>query len=101
MATDSSVHIQLEDDGGSKGRWVATLDGVSGEAEMTFSRMSPTSLIIDHTGVPDTMAGRGVARALYENLIAEARAKVFKIVPLCPYVKSQLAKHPEHQDVVL
>ena len=94
----TEVTIERED-GPSGGRYTAIVEGE--EAEMTYSRAGATRIIIDHTGVPDTMAGRGVARALYENLIAEARAKGFKIVPLCPYVKSQLAKHPEHQDVVL
>ncbi|MEL6364143.1 MAG: GNAT family N-acetyltransferase [Pseudomonadota bacterium] len=99
--SDTTVRIRLEDDGGSKGRWVATVDGVEGEGEMTFSRMSERSIIIDHTGVPETMAGMGVAKALYENLVKEAREKGFKIVPLCPYVKAQIDKHPEHRDIVL
>ena len=94
------VSIRLEDDGGSKGRWVATLPGVEGEGEMTFSRLSETHIIVDHTGVPDAMAGKGVAKALYLNLVEEARAKGFKVTPLCPYVKAQLQKHPEHRDIV-
>jgi len=100
MTDDPKITIRLED-GETKGRWVATVEGVAGEGEMTFSRMSPRSIIVDHTGVPDAMAGMGVAKALYRNLVAEAREKGFKFVPLCPYVKAQLEKHPEDRDVVL
>jgi hypothetical protein len=31
---------------------------------MTFSRTSPTLIIIDHTGVPDSVRGKGVGQAL-------------------------------------
>lgn len=46
----------------SKGRYVLTVDGA--EAEMTFSIASPTLRIVDHTGVPDALRGRGLAQKL-------------------------------------
>lgn len=41
----------------SGGRYVATVEGH--EAEMTFSRTSPKLIIVDHTGVPDALRGKG------------------------------------------
>ncbi|MEM9349101.1 MAG: GNAT family N-acetyltransferase [Pseudomonadota bacterium] len=82
---------------GRKGRYVFEKDG--NEAEMTFSIASDKLRIVDHTGVPDSMRGTGAGKALVEHLVAEAREKGFLVVPLCPFVNAQRAKHPEWADV--
>jgi len=84
----------------TKGRYVGRVEGNPDEAELTLSRASPTLVIADHTFAPDSMRGTGVARALVERLIADARADGFKIIPLCPFVKSQVQRHPEWADVI-
>ena len=81
---------------GSKGRYVLTQDGV--EAELTFSIASPTLVIADHTAVPDTFRGTGAGLRLVERLVADAKSEGFKIVPLCPFVNAQRAKHPDWAD---
>ena len=81
---------------GSKGRYVLVQDGA--EAELTFSVASPTLVIADHTGVPDSLRGTGVGIMLVEKLVEDARADGFKIVPLCPFVNRQRAKHPDWAD---
>ncbi|MEM1236082.1 MAG: GNAT family N-acetyltransferase [Pseudomonadota bacterium] len=86
-----------EERDGHKGRYIFEKDGH--EAEMTYSVASDTLRIVDHTGVPDAMRGTGAGKALVEHLVAEARAGGFKIVPLCPFVNAQRAKHPEWADV--
>lgn len=84
----------------TKGRFVARLDGVAGEGELTISKVSDQLVIADHTQVPDTMRGMGVAAALADALIAHARAKGQRIVPLCPFVRAQSLRHPEWSDVI-
>jgi len=88
--------ITLEDSG-SKGRYVLARDGH--EAELTYSRASDSMIIADHTGVPDEMRGTGAGLALVERLVADARAGGYKIMALCPFVRSQAQKHPEWADV--
>lgn len=83
----------------TKGRYVARIAGVEGEGELTFSRASPQLVIADHTAAPDSMRGMGVAKAMVDRLIADARAEGFKIYALCPYVKSLFERHPEWSDV--
>lgn len=83
----------------TKGRYVARIEGVDGEGELTFSRASPVLVIADHTLAPDSMRGMGVAKAMVERLIVDARGEGFKIFALCPYVKSQFDRHPEWADV--
>jgi len=84
----------------TKGRYAARAPGVTEEAELTLSRASPILVIADHTFVPDSMRGMGVGQALVNRLIADARSEGFKIIPLCPYVKSQYLRHPEWADVM-
>ena len=82
---------------GAKGRYVIRKDG--SEAELTYSILSPTMVIADHTGVPQEMRGTGAGRALVERLVEDARAEGFKITPLCPFVNSQRIHHPMWADV--
>ncbi len=84
----------------SKGRYEARVSGHDGVGELTFSRMSATKIIADHTGVDDSLRGTGVGLALVERMIADARDEGFSIVPLCPFVLAQYRKHPEWSDIV-
>lgn len=85
------------EEGESKGRYVLRLDGH--EAVMTYSRLGAASIIIDHTAVPEALKGRGAGRALVQRGVEDARAEGRKIVPLCPFAKAQIARHPDWQDV--
>lgn len=84
----------------TSGRYVGRVAGVAGEAELAITRASPTLVSADRTFAPDAMRGTGVARALLDRLIADARSEGFKIIPRCPYVKAQLQRHPEWADVM-
>lgn len=86
------------DDSPTGGRYAATVNG--DEAEMTYSRAGTTRIIIDHTGVPDSMRGLGIGQRLVEAAVQDARAEGYKIIPLCPFAKATLDKHAEWQDVV-
>lgn len=85
-------------DGATGGRYVLEKDGA--EAEMTFSRASPKLIIIDHTGVPDAMRGTGAGQALALHAVEAARAGGWKIIPLCPFFKAQVRRHPDWADVI-
>lgn len=88
-------NIQREEDG-AKGRYILSRDGF--EAELTYSRLGASQVIADHTGVPEGLRGTGAGVALVEQLVADARSDGFKIVPLCPFVNRERAKHPEWAD---
>ena len=91
------MDIRAEDKG-SKGRYCVVVDGH--EAEITYSRTSPQRIIVDHTGVPDALRGRGVGQALAAHAVAAARAGGWKIIPLCPFFRAQALRHKDWQDVV-
>ena len=88
----------IREDNKSGGRYVATVDGH--EAEITFSRTSATLIIVDHTGVPDTLRGRGVGQALAQKVIEDARENGWRIIALCPFFKAQVQRHPEWADAI-
>lgn len=88
-----------KEESATRGRYVTVVDGH--EAELTFSKMSATGVIADHTGVPEALEGRGVGKALVNALIEDARANGFKIMPLCPFVRAQFARHPEWRDLMM
>ena len=95
------TEIQItREDNGNKGRYVARVAGKEGEGELTLSTISADTVIADHTEVPSSMRGAGVAAALVERLVSDAREQGFQIVPLCPYVRAQTVKHPDWTDVI-
>jgi predicted GNAT family acetyltransferase len=70
------------------------------EAEMTYTRAGDGLIIIDHTGVPAAMRGMSVGQGMVRRAVEDARAENRRIVPLCPFAKAQIARHPEWQDVL-
>lgn len=97
----ANITITLEQSG-AKGRYIAHVEGFEDVGEMTFSTLSPKLIIVDHTGVPDSLRGQGVGQALAAHVVEEARAKGFRIVPLCPFLRAQYERHhPEWADVMV
>ncbi|MCO6049982.1 N-acetyltransferase [Mesorhizobium sp. RP14(2022)] len=93
--TDLTVEHEAN---GAKGRYVIRHDGT--EAEMTYSRVGDRLLIIDHTGVPDALRGKGMGERMVRQAVEDARAGGYAIMPLCPFAKAQIARHPDWQDVL-
>lgn len=89
--------VELED-AGAKGRYVWRAEGH--EAEMTFTRAGEKLIIIDHTGVPEALGGRGVGVALVTRAVQDARAAGVRILPLCTFAAAQFRKHPDWDDVL-
>lgn len=92
-------HAVEREDGAARGRYVIRLaDGL--EAEMTYGRGDDENvLVIDHTYVPPSHRGRGLAEKLVETAIADARRLGVRIVPVCSYVAAQFRRHPEWADL--
>jgi predicted GNAT family acetyltransferase len=96
MAEAKTYDIRRE--GGAQGRYVIAFPGGL-EAELTFTQHEGV-MTIDHTGVPAALEGRGIAAALVNKVIEDARAQRFKIVPVCSYVAAQFQRHPEWRDLL-
>lgn len=95
----TDIEITREDTE-TKGRYVYRAANSGEEAELTFSKVSETRIIVDHTGVPDSFRGQGVGQALALRVVEDARESGVKIIPLCPFFKAQALRHEEWRDVV-
>lgn len=95
------VEIRREQIDARHGRYVARIPGLEGEGELTFTRRGPGQISADHTGVPDSMAGQGVGRALVERLVADAGQEGDRIIPVCPFVLAQSRRHPDWADLFI
>lgn len=83
----------------SRGRYVTAMsDGQ--EAYLTFVRERPDHMSITYSFVPPAFRGRGVAAALIERAVADAREGGFAIAPLCGYVAAEFRRHKDWQDVL-
>jgi len=96
-ADEPDYEIERED-GEHKGRYVIRFGGH--EAEMTYSKAGASRVIIDHTGVPDALRGRGLAALLVERGVADARREGKTVIPLCAFAKAYIARRPALQDVL-
>ncbi|MFS1515237.1 GNAT family N-acetyltransferase [Bacillus sp. SCS-151] len=69
-------------------------------AEITFVNSGAERLIIDHTFVSNQLRGEGVGEALVDKVVNLAREENKKIIPLCPFAKSQFGKKPDYRNVL-
>lgn len=70
-------------------------------AELTYSVAGTDKIIIDHTQVSDALRGSGAGLALVKAAISWARNMGYGVIPLCPFAKASIQKHPELQDVLV
>jgi predicted GNAT family acetyltransferase len=45
------------------------------------------------------LEGRGIGSALARGVLDTARALGLKVVPICPFVKAFMDRHPEYDDL--
>ena len=63
-------------------------------AELLY-RKNGNRLVLVHTEVPDALGGRGIAGKLVIAAVDKAVASDMTVVPLCPFARSWLEKHPD------
>ena len=73
-----------------------------GEGEFAFAAydLIAGAIRFTHTEVPDSHGGQGLGTALIKAALAAARERALKVVPICPFFRAYLKKHPEEQDLV-
>ena len=88
----------FRDDETSHGAYRADVPGSARQAELTWVARGPVR-IANPTYVPPEARGKGIAAALVEALVADARELGFRIVPQCSYVEAAFRRHPEWADL--
>ncbi|MFM2363114.1 MAG: hypothetical protein RLZZ316_2016 [Bacteroidota bacterium] len=82
-----------------KGMFYVGIDG-NILAEMTYTMPAETKMIIDHTEVDESLAGKSVGMQLLNTAVDYARKNNITIIPLCPFAKAMFDKKPELRDVL-
>lgn len=75
-------------------------EGAKRFAEMVYVMAGARKMIIEHTEVDPALTGQGIGADLLEELVAYAREKDIKIIPLCPFAKAMFKKRKDLQDVL-
>jgi predicted GNAT family acetyltransferase len=70
------------------------------EVAFTEYQRARGGMVFPHTVVPKAFEGKGVGSALVKAGLKMARDEDLKVIPLCSFWVSYLAKHPEYLDQV-
>ena len=58
-------------------------------------------VIFTHTEVEDAFEGQGVGSALARYALDDVRSEgTHRVLPLCPFIKGWIAKHPDYTGLV-
>jgi uncharacterized protein len=52
------------------------------------------AMVLVHTEVPEALRGRHIGERLVKGALDAAHAEGSRIVPVCPFVRAYLRKHP-------
>jgi len=63
-------------------------------------RLEDSQLTIPHVEAPVPLRGTGAAGRLMEAVVAHAKERQLKIVPLCGYAVAWFKRHPEASDIL-
>ncbi|WP_296278230.1 GNAT family N-acetyltransferase [Pseudoxanthomonas sp.] len=94
--TDDLPAFDLHHDADSR-RFSTRLEGH--EAELVYS-LRDGRMVIEHTGVPEAIGGRGIAAALVKAALDHARTQGWRVVPACSYSAAYVQRHPQYADLV-
>ncbi len=76
------------------------LDGGKVVGEIRYRREA-SALALVHTEVDPSYEGTGAAGLLVEQAVRDLRERGLGLIPVCPYVRAWLRRHPEEADLVV
>ena len=76
------------------------LDGDSAVGQAAYVDDGATHRIFYHTVIEDGYGRQGLAGRLVAHALDETVAAGLKIVPVCPYIKKYLGKHPQYDGMI-
>lgn len=70
---------------------------IGGQLARLVYRRTADRIAFTHTEVPDTISRRGIGSGLVRFALDEARVQGLQVVPVCPFVRAYIERHPEYQ----
>ena len=71
-----------------------------GTGVLQYRMRGPETIALVHTEVPSALSGKGIAARLAHEALEYARVNHLRVVPICPFVRAYLKRHPEYLDLV-
>jgi uncharacterized protein len=85
-------------DNANESRYEVRVDGeLAGFAQY---RQRPAALAFVHTEIDDRFEGQGLGGKLVSHALDDARKRSLAVLPICPFVRSYIERHPEYLDLV-
>ena len=60
----------------------------------------PGMIAFMHTEIDPRFEGEGLASALIQTALSQARSEGASVLPFCPFVRGYIARHDEYLDLV-
>jgi predicted GNAT family acetyltransferase len=96
--TDNGMSKQVSDNA-AESRYEIRVDGrLAGFAQY---RVRDGAVVFTHTEVDEEYEGQGVGSALARGALDDVRSRGARAVPLCPFIKGYIDRHPEYRDLVV
>ena len=80
-------------------RYELVLDGEV--AGFILYRRLREAIALVHTDVSPRLEGHGLGATLVVGALDDIRARGLHVVPICPFVRSFIERHPEYGDLVV
>jgi predicted GNAT family acetyltransferase len=64
-------------------------------------RARPGAVALIHTEVSPSLEGRGLGARLVTGALDDIRARGLQVVPICPFVRAYIRRHPDDADLVV
>jgi len=62
-------------------------------------RRYPDRIVLVHTEVSPALEGQGLASRLVAGALEDIRTEGLRVVPVCPFVRAYLQRHPEYAEL--
>ena len=69
-------------------------------AGFTDYHSQPGLVTLKYTEVDPAFEGRGIGSRLVAGVLDDIRARGAAVLPICPFVRTYLQRHPEYADLV-
>ncbi len=85
-------------DNKEENRFETVIDGHQAIVEYT---VQPGVLSLNHIEVSKALSGQGVASEMTEKILLEIELRGLKVIPVCPFIKKYISKHPEWNSILV
>jgi predicted GNAT family acetyltransferase len=97
QAVNERGNLRIEDDR-EQSRFEVFVDEV--RAGFTDYHSQPGLITLLDTEIDPAFEGRGIGTRFVAGVLDEIRARDARVLPICPFVRAFLQRHPEYADLV-